>query len=215
MMDMRFLCKTKQYGITTAFFVVVMLLLLSPSCTQENKEVVDVTFDPETTFTLRATDVASLISDSGVTRYRLNAKEWLVYDKAAEPNWYFPEGIYVEKFDSLFNAEANIKADTAYFWTKKELWRLVGNVHVENLQGEVYDGPELYWDQKKKRIYSDKPAHIIRSGGKEIFSVNGFEADQDMTDYKFYNSSMDLGEFNMSSTPDNITLADTVKIVNP
>lgn len=214
MMKTRFLCKTKQYGITTALVAVAMLLLLFPSCGQENKEVVDVTFDPETTFTLRATDVASLISDSGITRYRLNAKEWLVYGKATDPSWYFPEGIYVEKFDTLFNPEASIKADTAYYWTKKELWKLIGNVHIENLEGEKLDSPELFWDQKKERVYSDKPMHLLKSNGKEIFGKDGFEANQDLTDYKIYNSSADLGEFNTSSDSTSL-ISDSTKIVSP
>ena len=65
MTETRFLCKTNKYGITTTFAVVVMLLLFMASCGKENKEVVEVTFDPENTYTLRTTDVSSLISDSG------------------------------------------------------------------------------------------------------------------------------------------------------
>lgn len=53
---------------------------------------VDVEFDPDKTYTMKATDVSSLISDSGITRYRLKAKEWQIYGKAAEPHWYFLRG---------------------------------------------------------------------------------------------------------------------------
>ena len=98
----------KHSGITATLGVVVMLLLLTQACSGEHKEVVEVTFDPETTYTMKTTGVISLISDSGVTRYRANAKEWLVYGKAKEPYWYFPKGIYVEKFDSLFHAEGAV-----------------------------------------------------------------------------------------------------------
>ena len=116
----RFLSKTHRVqGITTIFMVVVMLLLFMTSCSGEKKEIVDVSFDPETTYTLRTTDVSTLISDSGVTRYRLNAKEWLIFGKAKDPYWFFPEGIYVEKFDTLFQSEASIQADTAYNYEKK------------------------------------------------------------------------------------------------
>ena len=43
-------------GITTTFVVVVMLLLFSASCSKEHKEVVDVEFDPDKTYTMMATD---------------------------------------------------------------------------------------------------------------------------------------------------------------
>lgn len=92
MTETRFLGKTDKYGITTIFMVVVMLLLFMASCGKENKEVVEVEFDPENTYTMRTTDVVSLISDSGITRYRMNAKEWLVFGKAKEPYHYYPRG---------------------------------------------------------------------------------------------------------------------------
>lgn len=201
MIGHRFHCKTENTGITTTFVVVVMLLLLTASCGKETKEVVDVAFDPEKTYTMKATDVSSLISDSGITRYRLKAKEWLIYGKAADPHWYFPEGIYVEKFDSLFQTEASIKADTAYYYDKKGLWELIGNVEVESLQGEHFETSQLFWDQKQEKVYSDKYMRIEQE--EKIITGIGFESNQSMTQYKIFNSQ---GIFPVSEAP-----ADTVR----
>ena len=90
MIKKRFLCKTSEQGITTILVVVVMLLLFTASCNGDNKEVVVVAFDPETTYTLRTTDYTTQFSDSGITRYRATAKEFLKFDKAKEPFSYFP-----------------------------------------------------------------------------------------------------------------------------
>lgn len=212
MTETRFLSKTDKYGITTTFGVVVMLLLFMASCGKDNKEVVEVTFDPENTYTMKATDVTSLISDSGITRYRLNAKEWLVFGKAEDPYWYFPEGIYVEKFDTLFQTEASIKADTAYHWDKKGLWKLIGNVEVESLQGENFQTSLLYWDQKEEKIYSDQYIRIEQED--KIITGIGFESNQDMTKYKIFNSQ---GTFPVNNTtPDssrvNTAVADTTAV---
>lgn len=128
-----------------------MLLLFFASCSKEVKEVVEVSSDPEKDYTMKATEVSTLISDSGITRYRINAKTWLVFGNAKEPYQYFPDGIYVEKFDTLFRAEASIKADTAYYFEKKGLWRLIGAVHVESLQGEQFDTDELFGIRRKKK----------------------------------------------------------------
>ena len=120
-MDKRFRSKTNQsQNITTTFVVVVMFLLcINLSCSEEKKEWVAVPSDPEKSYTMKATEVNTLISDSGITRYRLTAQTWLVFGRAKEPYWYFPEGIYVEKFDTTFHTEASIKADTAYYFDKK------------------------------------------------------------------------------------------------
>ncbi len=165
-----------------------MLLFLGTilSCEDETKDVVDVKFDPNTTYTMKATDVVSLISDSGVTRYRLKAKDWLVYGKAEDPYWYFPEGIYVEKFDTLFNTDASIKADTAYYYDKRGLWELVGNVEIESLQGERFETSQLFWDQKKEQIYSSRYIRIEQED--KIVTGIGFESNQNMTQYKIFNS---------------------------
>ena len=195
MTETRFLCKTNKYGITTTFAVVVMLLLFMASCGKENKEVVEVTFDPENTYTLRTTDVSSLISDSGITRYRMNAKEWLVFGKAKEPYSYFPQGDYVEKFDSLFNVEASVKADTAYYWDKKGLYKLIGHVGILSQEGKKLDTSILYFDQKEDQIYTDE--YFELEEGDKIITGIGFKSNQNMTKYKIFNSQ---GTFPVSDT---------------
>ena len=195
MTETRFLCKTNKYGITTTFAVVVMLLLFMASCGKENKEVVEVTFDPENTYTLRTTDVSSLISDSGITRYRMNAKEWLVFGKAREPYSYFPLGVYVEKFDSLFNVEASVKADTAYYWDKKGLYKLIGHVGILSQEGKKLNTSILYFDQKEDQIYTDE--YFELEEGDKIITGIGFKSNQNMTKYKIFNSQ---GTFPVSDT---------------
>ena len=195
MTETRFLCKTNKYGITTTLVVVVMLLLFMASCGKENKEVVEVTFDPENTYTLRTTDVSSLISDSGITRYRMNAKEWLVFGKAKEPYSYFPQGVYVEKFDSLFNVEASVKADTAYYWDKKGLYKLIGHVGILSQEGKKLNTSILYFDQKEDQIYTDE--YFELEEGDKIITGIGFKSNQNMTKYKIFNSQ---GTFPVSDT---------------
>ena len=184
-----------------------MLLLFTVACSKEVKEVVDATYDPEKSYTMKATQVNTLISDSGITRYRIEAAEWIVFGKAKEPYWYFPEGIYVEKFDTLFHSEASIKADTAYYFDKKGLWHLIGNVEVESLQGEQFDTSELFWDQKKEKVYSDK--YIRMQQKEQIITGVGFESNQNMTRYKIFNSQ---GEFPVEDTPK--SASDTVQVEN-
>lgn len=207
MIRTRFLCKTEKQGITTIVQIVVMLLLFTASCSKEKKEIVVVEFDPERTYTMKATEVTTLISDSGITRYRLNAEEWLVFEKAADPHWYFPEGVYVEKFDTLFQTEASIKADTAYFFDKRGLWKLIGNVEVESLKGENFQTSLLFWDQKSEKVYSDQYIRIEQAD--KIITGIGFESNQSMTQYKIFNSQ---GIFPVNETPVDTTKVDSTKI---
>lgn len=185
---MRFLSKTNDsYSITaTCFLVAVMLVFLLLSCGKEKTEIVEVAFDAETTYTMRTSDVVELISDSGIIRYKLIADEWYVYEKATEPFWLFPEGFYVEQFDSLYNKDASVKADTAYHYYKKELWELIGNVKVTSLKGEDFETEHLFWDRKSEKIYSDK--YIRIETDDKIITGIGFESNQTMTKYDVFNS---------------------------
>ncbi len=164
---------------------VLLLLLFSVACQQEkDKESQKEQLEEAKEIDIRAMmtrDVTTLISDSGVTQYRITTPQWEVYERSSKPRWYFPEGLHVEKFDSLYQADASIKADTGYFFTDKKLWRLVDNVQVVNQLGDQIETQELFWDQRNKKIYSDKFIQIKKE--ESIIEGYGFESNESMTQY--------------------------------
>ena len=126
-------------------------------------------------------DVSTYISDSGVVRYKIIAKEWKVFDRLDPSMWTFEKGVYLEKFNNDFSIEATIIADTAYYYDKKELWELRSNVHIENEQNEKFDTNLLFWDQKTEKVYSDQYIRIQQE--KKIITGTGFESNQQFTNY--------------------------------
>ena len=126
-------------------------------------------------------DVTTLISDSGITRYRIKAKKWMVFDKADTPYWEFPEGIYLEKFNLNLEADATVEADYAHYNESAQRWMLKGNVKALNLQGEQFETPLLFWDQKSESVYSDSAITIIRDAS--VIQGVGFRSNQEMTQY--------------------------------
>lgn len=170
-------------NITIVLLTIVMLFFYS-SCSNKNKELVGLEYDPNVTPSMITDSVITLISDSGITRYKLIAENWQVFDKATEPYWFFPKGIYIERFDSLFNVEAKIIADSAWNYTEKKLWRLKGHVDIRNIEGEMFLSDELFWDQMSERVYSDKYIEIKRQDTE--LKGYGFESNQQMTEYRIF-----------------------------
>ena len=167
-------------SITTAGMAVVMLLFVA-ACSGRKKALGAAITERDSLPVMDTRGVTTLISDSGVTRYRIKTEEWQVYDRKSPSYWAFEKGVYLEKFDSLFRVEASIKADTAYFYDKKKLWKLMGHVHIQNLRGEKFDTELLYWDQDKQKVYSD---HFIRIEQPDrIITGHGFDSNQQMTKY--------------------------------
>lgn len=160
------------------------MLFLYGACSSNDKELVDINYDPETTPSMNTDSVITLISDSGITRYKLETENWQVFDKAKDPYWYFPKGIYLERFDSLFQVEATILADSAWNYTDKQLWRLKGNVDIRNMEGEMFLSDELFWDQKNEKVYSDKYIEIKQD--ETELKGYGFESNQEMTEYRIF-----------------------------
>ena len=179
----------RSLSITIAFGAVVMLLLFS-ACSGRHKDLGNAITERDSLPVMDTKGVMTLISDSGVTRYRINTEEWLVFDRKNPPYWAFEKGIYLEKFDSIFNVDASIQADTAYYYEKQKLWKLMSNVHIQNLKGEKFDTDLLYWDQNKHRVYSDQRIRIEQPD--QIIYAIGFESGEQLNKYTFFKPE---GEF--------------------
>lgn len=116
-------------SITIVLCTIVMLLLF-PSCGGKSKQMGEAIVERDSLPSMATLDVETFISDSGVIRYRIVADEWLVFDRKRPSHWSFEQGVYLEQFDSIHQVEASIKADTAYYFDKQKLWKLIGNVDI-------------------------------------------------------------------------------------
>ena len=162
----------------------VMFILLSVACSGRKKIVGEAITERDSLPIMETKGVSTLISDSGIIRYRLQAEDWRVFDKKKPPYWAFEEGVYLETFDTLFQMEANIKADTAYYYEKQKLWKLMGNVVIRNLKGEKFNTELLYWDQNTEKVYSDRFIRIEQPD--RIITGRGFDSNQQMTKYTIH-----------------------------
>lgn len=182
------------------------MLLLLPSCSSQKKDIGEAILERDSLPQMRTLDVVTLISDSGITRYRLKAKEWLIYDKRNPSFWAFEKGVFLEEFDSLYNVNSSIKSDTAYYFDKKRLWELKGNVFIRNQKGETFQTQLLYWNQNTQKVYSDKYIRIEQED--KIITGYGFESNQQMTNYIIHNSE---GIFPVDDTPRDSVKVDSIK----
>lgn len=167
--------------ITRVVLLVVLCIAIVACRNGEVKHRAEAVADRKTMPVLEGKDVTTLISDSGVTRYRIKTKTWLVFDKADTPYWEFPDGIYLEKFNMDLEADATVEADYAYYNEPAQRWTLRGNVQAMNLQGERFETPLLFWDQKSESVYSDSSIVITREAS--IIKGVGFRSNQEMTKY--------------------------------
>ena len=176
----------KSLNITAAFLAAVMFVIF-PACSGKDKNLAEAISENDTLPSMSSLGVTTLISDSGITRYKIVAEEWLIFDKKNPPYWAFEKGVYLEKFDTLFRIDASIKADTAYYHEKKKLWELKGNVQIHSQRGDKFQTDLLFWDEKKEKVYSDKFIQIEQED--KVIKGYGFESNQDLTEYEIKNTT--------------------------
>lgn len=161
---------------------VMALIICASACTEETKIDVASKLHPDKMPTMRTRNIATLISDSGVTQYRIVAPLWEVYNEGERPYWRFPEGIFLKKYDRKFHVIATIAADSAIFFKNEGLWRLDGRVEVTKVPREVFLSQQVFWDQNRGIVYSDSFIHI--ENATHMMEGVGFTAKQDFSQYR-------------------------------
>ena len=106
-----------------------------------------------------------------------------------EPYKEFPKGIEVLFYNDEEQLESKITAGYAKQWEEQMLWKATDSVVAQNvLTDERLDTEELFWDEKNKKIYSNVFTKITNEDGI-YYGEKGFEADQDLENYKLIGSS--------------------------
>lgn len=160
-------------------------VVLTAACSHDKAAIADQDIDPETVPTVTSHDVQTIISDNGITRYRITTPLWLIYEEAKEPHWIFPKGVLAEELDSAYNNASTIRCDSAYFFERKQLWHLTGNVRMTNVNGDVILTNEIFWDQQKHQLYSESFIHIEKQ--ERVIEGRGYVSNENFTTYTLRN----------------------------
>ncbi len=160
---------------------------------------------------MKSFGVNTLISDSGMIKYRMVAESWEVNQAKDPSRWIFEKGLFLEQFDEKFHVQAYIQSDTAYYYDMKKLWHLRGRVRVRNVEGLRFSSEELYWDENRHELYSYKFSHVI-TPDREMEGTY-FLSDENMTHYTIDNSKGSFEKDKMGNTENDtiLTAPDTVK----
>ncbi|MBR3916927.1 MAG: LPS export ABC transporter periplasmic protein LptC [Bacteroidaceae bacterium] len=177
--------KKLAYNTTIAALAIVVFIFQS-SCQNDKRSVANAIESSDSLAVMSTYDVRTLISDSGRISYRIDAEEWLVFDKRNPPYWAFEKGVYLEKYDREMNIEATIKCDTAYYFNEMKLWKLIGNVDIKNMKNEKFFTDLLFWNQEEKTIYSDEYIKIEQED--QITEGIGFISNQDLSEWQIKNT---------------------------
>ena len=162
----------------------VMLVLLS--CTEQKSHTAAAVRDRDSASMMVSYGVNTLISDSGVIKYRIVTERWDVNTIKNPPRWTFEKGIFMEQFDENFHIEGYIQADSAWYYDQKKLWELRGRVSIRNVNGLIFNSEELWWNGIRHEFYSYKFSRVVTP--ERTLEGTYFRSDEHMAHYEVTNS---------------------------
>ena len=172
---------------------VVIAFVSFVSCSEQQQHTAPAIHDRDSASMMTSYGVNTLISDSGVIKYRIVTERWDVNTIKNPPRWTFEKGIFLEQFDEQFHIEGYIQADTAWYYDQQKLWELRGRVNIRNVNGLIFRSEELFWDGIKHEFYSYKFSRVITP--ERTMEGTYFRSDEHMTHYEVTNS---VGSFQAS-----------------
>mgnify|MGYP006916029342 CR=1 FL=1 len=165
----------------------VLELVLIAACNQAQEHTAAAINPEDSVSMMTSYGVNTLISDSGVIKYRIVTEQWDVNTVRQPSRWEFMKGIFFEQFDERFHVQAYIQADTAWYFDQKRLWKLRGRVKVRNvINGLIYTGNELYWDGLQHEFYSNMYSRVVTP--ERTIEGTYFRSDEQMNHYMVSNS---------------------------
>ncbi len=176
---------TPAFFIMRRIFYLFFFISLFTACRNDLKEVEMTTrlYEPGKE---SGKNIKLIYTENGQKKVLLTAPK-LVRSLSKDAFVEFPDGLNVRFYNEAGLETSNLQADYAIRYEKDQKTYFRDNVLLRNKKGEQLETDELIWDEKAKKIYSDKFVRIITPD--EHLTGKGFEADQEFTHYTIKNLS--------------------------
>ena len=155
--------------------IIILSIASLNSCKNDLEVVYSLDFN-DTLPIVTARDIEMLYSESAKVQIKLVSPLLIRYE-GTDPYLEFPEGFIVYFYDTNLNVKSTISADYGISHEKDKIMEARYNVVVVNVEkNEKLNTEELFWDQAKEIIYSNKFVKVTRDD--EVITGDGLKADQ-------------------------------------
>jgi LPS export ABC transporter protein LptC len=173
-------------------------ILLSLAACENNLNTVTLLTSTDKTPQMIEENASIFYNDSAKTKFHLTAPRIENYDKGADPYMVFPKGVSIDFYDDSNNVNGHLDAEYAIRHINTRLMEADNNVRVVNRKGEKLNTEQLFWDENKRKIYSNK--YVTIQTAKQIIYGDGLISNEDFTQYKITNIR---GTIQLDSPEDN------------
>lgn len=174
-----------MYRLRNIFFGLMMFLFLV-ACQEQVEHTAPAIHARDSVAMMTSYGVNTLISDSGVMKYRIVTERWEVNANKNPSRWTFNKGVLLEQFDDKFHINSYIQCDTAYYYDQLKIWKLYGRVRILTKDGLRFNSEQLTWDQNKHELSSNVFSKLVTP--ERTLQGSHFWSDEKMTRYVVSNT---------------------------
>jgi hypothetical protein len=180
--------------------IFIALVGVITSCQESVEHTAPAIHDRDSVAVMTSYGVNTLVSDSGVIKYRIVTERWEVNQNRHPSRWIFDKGLFLEQFDEKFHVQAYIQCDTAYYFDQQHLWELRSRVRILTKDGLRFASEQLFWDESKHELYSYVFSRLVTP--ERTLQGSYFRSDEHMTHYIVTNTkgSFQSEDFDGGST---------------
>jgi LPS export ABC transporter protein LptC len=177
----------KTFNLRAFLIISLVLSVLVTSC--KNKIPLIPKSDLLTLPSLTVKDFNTTLTDSGRVQLVMSAPIVEQYEKTDPPYREFRSGIKVVFYNGKDSAQARVTSKYAKC-TNNNLWELRDSVVVINDKDERLETEQLFWDQQKDLIYTDRFVKITTVD--QLTQGIGFESDSHLNRRKIKKVTGDI-----------------------
>ncbi len=122
-------------------------------------------------------NIESIFSQGGNLKADLKAPLMLRY-LLDTPRVEFPNTLHVDFYDSVAHIESQLFAKYGRYVENEGRVFLRDSVIVFNVKKDTLWCNELWWDQNRQVLYTDKPMKFFKNDPRQMIYGQGFTADQ-------------------------------------
>lgn len=162
--------------------LVVCMGLVGVGCQETKEHTAPAIHERDSVPIMTTYGVNTLISDSGIIKYRIVAERWEINENRNPSRWTFEKGILFTQFDEKKRILGYISCDTAVYFDKERRWMLRGRVRIRTAQGMEYSSEQLNWDERNHKLSSNVFSHV-KTPDREL-QGDYFRSDETMTSFE-------------------------------
>ena len=129
-----------------------------------------------------------IFKDSGFLKINLRSPLIEEYAMIDTPYTKFPKGLEMDFYNKNLDSPGYLRANWALMNELKGWYEGRGDVIVINEKGDTLKTQKLFWNKKKRRIFTQDTVYIISKDGDSLQANNGLEAKDDLSEYMLFNN---------------------------